>query len=184
MRRAASSMSASVATGRSARAAASCRLGVTTSASGSIRSMSAVRASGWSSGAPDLAIMTGSRTIGARARSRSRSATASTIGAVDSIPILTASAPKSPSTASICSATNSGGRLWTPVTPTEFCAVTAVSTDMPNVRNAENVFRSAWMPAPPPESDPAIVSALGTPIDGIGVYVAVPPGATQRGSPA
>ena len=33
---------------------------------------------------------------------------------------------------------------------------------MPNTRNAEKVFRSAWMPAPPPESDPAMVSALGT----------------------
>src|SRR5262249_41703588 len=27
------------------------------------------------------------------------------------------------------------------------------------------VLRSAWMPAPPPESDPAMVSALGTAID-------------------
>src|SRR4030095_9134968 len=110
--------------------------------------------------------MTGSTTIGARSPAPSRSATAPMIGAVDSIPILIASAPKSLRTASSWRATNSGGRLWTPVTPTEFCAVTAVSTDMPNVRNAENVSRSAWIPAPPPESDPAIVSALATPIDG------------------
>ena len=32
---------------------------------------------------------------------------------------------------------------------------------MPNTRNAENVLRSAWMPAPPPESEPAMVRALG-----------------------
>src|SRR5262249_6262907 len=42
---------------------------------------------------------------------------------------------------------------------------TAVITLIPNTRDAENVFRSAWVPAPPPESEPAIVSALGTPID-------------------
>src|SRR5881296_1005394 len=82
------------------------------------------------------------------------------IGAVDSIPILIASAPKSARTESICLATNSGGRLNTPCTPSEFWAVTAVTTDMPKTRNAENVLRSAWMPAPPPESDPAMVSAF------------------------
>src|SRR2546427_2983827 len=87
------------------------------------------------------------------------------IGAVDSIPILIASAPKSESTESICRATNSGGRLNTPWTPSEFWAVTAVTTDMPKTRNAENVLRSAWMPAPPPESDPAMVRAFGTVID-------------------
>ena len=83
------------------------------------------------------------------------------IGAVESMPIFTASAPKSESTESICATTNSGGRLKTPWTPTEFCAVTAVMTLIPNTRNAEKVLRSAWMPAPPPESEPAIVSALG-----------------------
>src|SRR5712692_2448341 len=83
-------------------------------------------------------------------------------GAVDSMPILTASAPKSESTESICRATNSGGRLNTPCTPSEFCAVTAVRTDRPKTRKAVNVLRSAWMPAPPPESEPAMVSAFGT----------------------
>src|ERR1051326_7610420 len=87
------------------------------------------------------------------------------IGADESMPIFTASAPKSVRTASICARTNAGGTSWTPCTPTEFCAVRAVSTDMPNTRNAENVLRSAWMPAPPPESEPAIVSAFATVID-------------------
>src|SRR5436190_810399 len=32
---------------------------------------------------------------------------------------------------------------------------------MPNTPSAPNVFRSAWMPAPPPESLPAMVSARG-----------------------
>ena len=88
-------------------------------------------------------------------------ATASMIGAVESIPHLAASAPKSESTERSCWATKAGGRLSTPCTPREFCAVTAVITDMPKTRKAEKVFRSAWMPAPPPESDPAMVRALG-----------------------
>src|SRR5712692_7426630 len=162
MRRAASSMSASLSTAMSASAAASWRFGVTTSASGSASAMSAARASGWSSGSPDLAIITGSSTRGRRPCADSRSATARMIGAVESMPIFTASAPMSESTASICWATNSGGTLNTPCTPTEFWAVSAVSTEVPKTRNAENVLRSAWMPAPPPESDPAIVSAVGT----------------------
>ena len=37
-------------------------------------------------------------------------------------------------------------------------AVTAVITDMPKAPCAAKVLRSAWMPAPPPESEPAMVS--------------------------
>src|SRR5215218_435542 len=40
----------------------------------------------------------------------------------------------------------------------EFCTVTAVTADMPWTPWARNVLRSAWIPAPPPESDPAMVS--------------------------
>jgi hypothetical protein len=43
------------------------------------------------------------------------------------------------------------------VTDAVFCAVSATSTDMPWTPDAANAFRSAWMPAPPPESDVAIV---------------------------
>src|SRR5512132_1079201 len=39
----------------------------------------------------------------------------------------------------------------------EFCTVTAVIADMPWTPWARNVLRSAWIPAPPPESDPATV---------------------------
>ena len=35
----------------------------------------------------------------------------------------------------------------------------AVMALVPYTPSAANVFRSAWMPAPPPESLPAIVSA-------------------------
>src|SRR5437773_1108697 len=165
MRRAASAMSASVRTGMPASAAASGRFGVTTVASGSISLTSAARASGSSSGSPDFAIITGSSTIWPCPWARRRPATAAMIDAVESMPIFTASAPKSESTESICVPTTSAGRLKTAWTPMEFCAVTAVMTLIPNTRNAENVLRSAWMPAPPPESEPAMVSALGILID-------------------
>ena len=33
-------------------------------------------------------------------------------------------------------------------------------TDAPYTPSAPKVFRSAWMPAPPPESDPAMVTAI------------------------
>ena len=58
--------------------------------------------------------------------------------------------------------TNAGGSSWIAVTPTVFWAVSATSTDMPCAPAAANAFRSAWMPAPPPESEVAIVSARGT----------------------
>src|SRR4029453_1248088 len=40
--------------------------------------------------------------------------------------------------------------------------VIAVSTLIPCTPLASIVFRSAWIPAPPPESDPAMVSTLGS----------------------
>src|SRR2546429_3087617 len=46
-------------------------------------------------------------------------------------------------------------------TPTVLCAVTAVIAVIPWTPARANAFRSAWMPAPPPESDPAIDSAVG-----------------------
>ena len=49
------------------------------------------------------------------------------------------------------------------VTPRVCCAVSAASADSPCTRCAAKVFRSAWMPAPPPESDPAMVRAGGAP---------------------
>ena len=56
-------------------------------------------------------------------------ATASTMAAVASMPVLTASAPMSPTTASICAVTMSAGTVWIPVTPSVFCAVMAVMAD-------------------------------------------------------
>src|SRR5438046_7615814 len=48
-----------------------------------------------------------------------------------------------------------------PLTPLVFCAVRAVMAEAPYTPSAANVFRSAWMPAPPEESEPAMVSAIG-----------------------
>ncbi len=62
---------------------------------------------------------------------RSRSATARTIPALASMPILTASAPMSSRTASICAATISAGTSWTARTSRVFWAVSAVIALMP-----------------------------------------------------
>ena len=83
------------------------------------------------------------------------------IGVVASIPVLTASSPMSVATASICAATVSGGSVCTPVTPREFCTVTAVTATQPCTPHAARVRRSAATPAPPPESVPAIVMTRG-----------------------
>jgi hypothetical protein len=50
-----------------------------------------------------------------------------------------------------------------------FWAVTEVIADVPKTPRAAKVFRSAWIPAPPPESDPAMVSARH-----IGLLLAAP----------
>ena len=80
------------------------------------------------------------------------------------MPVFAASTPMSEKTASSCARTNSGGTSCTAVTPTVFCAVSATTTLMPWQPAAANAFRSAWMPAPPPESEPAIVRQRGTPM--------------------
>ena len=64
-------------------------------------------------------------------------------------------------TARTCAMIISGGIACTPVTPTVFCAVIAVIAVIPCTPQATNAFRSAWMPAPPPESEPAIESTRG-----------------------
>jgi hypothetical protein len=43
-----------------------------------------------------------------------------------------------------------------------FCAVSATIALVPWTPAAANAFRSAWMPAPPPESEPAMVRAFAT----------------------
>jgi len=89
-------------------------------------------------------------------------ATSSMMAAVASIPLLSAAGRRSFATASSCARTSSGVIALHACTPSVFCAVIAVTTDVPKTPKRWNVFRSAWMPAPPPESEPAIVSAIST----------------------
>src|SRR5919204_804694 len=77
------------------------------------------------------------------------------------MPVFAASTPMSSKTASSWARTNSGGSVWTSVTATVLCAVSATSADIPWQPSRANAFRSAWMPAPPPESDVAIVRQRG-----------------------
>jgi hypothetical protein len=78
------------------------------------------------------------------------------------MPVFAASSPRSEATARIWAATTAGGTSDTSVTPTVFWTVTEVTAEVPHTPSAANVFRSAWIPAPPPESEPAMVSARGT----------------------
>ena len=64
-------------------------------------------------------------------------------------------------TARTWSITISGGTVWIELTPSVFWAVSATIALVPWTPQRANAFRSAWMPAPPPESEPAIVSATG-----------------------
>ena len=74
--------------------------------------------------------MTGSTTSGTCAAA-SVSATVSITSREKSMPVFTASAPRSPSTASSCARTNAGGTSCTAVTPVVFCAVSATIALMP-----------------------------------------------------
>lgn len=78
---------------------------------------------------------------------------------VASIPVLAARTSMSDSTASSCAATIAGEIAKKSRTPRVFCAVTAVTTSVPNTPRAQKVRRSAARPAPPPESLPAMVRA-------------------------
>src|SRR5215207_3193007 len=68
----------------------------------------------------------------------------------------------SSATARTCATIISGGTGWMASTPTVFWAVIAVIAVMPCTPQRANAFRSAWMPAPPPESEPAIERTAGT----------------------
>ena len=77
------------------------------------------------------------------------------------MPIFTATGGISSNTASICAASISTGVFVTIVTPVVFCAVSAAMAVMPNTPLASMVFKSAWIPAPPEESDPAMLNTGG-----------------------
>jgi len=84
------------------------------------------------------------------------------LSAENSMPVFAAWTPMSSTTTLICSRIRDGGRSRMSVTPIVFCAVIAVMADVPWTPRTANVLRSACMPAPPPESEPAMVSATGS----------------------
>ena len=77
--------------------------------------------------------------------------------ALCSMPVLSASAPMSVSTTSICWAMKAGSTATTPCTPSVFWAVRAVIAVAAKPPMAVTALMSAWMPAPPPESEPATI---------------------------
>ena len=105
--------------------------------------------------------MTGSTTSGTWCSAR-KSATASMIWALKSIPVLAASTPMSSKIASSWARAKAGGASCTAVTEVVFWAVRATIALMPWQPRRANALRSAWMPAPPPESEVAMVRHLGT----------------------
>mmetsp|Transcript_22883 Transcript_22883/g.51607 ORF Transcript_22883/g.51607 Transcript_22883/m.51607 type:complete len:323 (-) Transcript_22883:133-1101(-) len=150
---------------------ASWTFGVRTVASGRSLCRKALTALGSSKGSPEVETITGSTTArqrpmipsfpADRACASIMSATKLTTCSVPSIPVLTTSVPKSWRTDCICALRNASGRTCTPCTPRLFWAVTAVMAVVEKTLAAAQAFISAWMPAPPPESDPATISTLG-----------------------
>src|SRR6266545_4840825 len=78
------------------------------------------------------------------------------------MPVFAARTSKSSTTARSCFRTSPTGSGKIESTERVFCAVTHVITDVPCTPTEANDLRSAWIPAPPPESLPAIVRAVRT----------------------
>ena len=111
-------------------------------------------------GLPFFAYMTGSMTTWAGRYSRSLEATASMQAGVESIPTLTASGGMSSKTASIWSAMTFGEMSSIEMTREVFSATTETMTLIPKTPSADIVLRSACTPAPPLQSEPAMVRAV------------------------
>ncbi len=111
--------------------------------------------------APLSATITGSTTTGASPTRPSAAITASTVAASPSIPTFTASTPMSPTTARTWATIIAGETVSIASTPTVFWAVIAVIAVIPCTPQRANAFKSAWMPAPAPESEPAIDKTAG-----------------------
>ena len=120
---------------RPVRVSASGILGVTTAAMGNSRSRRAPTASSCRRESPLLATITGSttnrRSSGIAEYFLSDLVTHSMIALLESIPVFTASAPMSVTTASICDSITLVGTSCTVVTASVFWAVMAVRTEVP-----------------------------------------------------
>src|SRR6266851_1298243 len=157
-RSAARGMSGSALTGKPTSTSASGMFGVNRAAIGSSVSRSAASASLSNWRWPPLAIITGSTTSGTPgACFFSEDATVAITSALCSMPVLSASAPMSLSTTSICWAMKAGSIATTPCTPSVFWAVRTVIAVAAKAPMAVTALMSAWIPAPPPESEPATI---------------------------
>ena len=110
--------------------------------------------------APLVATITGSTTMFSAWYSQSFFAIDLISPVEETIPIFTASGRISVNTLSICCSRNSGVTSKIPWTPVVFWAVSAVIALIPYTPLAIIVFKSAWIPAPPLQSLPAIVNAV------------------------
>ena len=117
--------------------------------------------SGLRSEYPLFEIITGSTTTYSQGYISKDSTISLIILGEDTIPIFIAFGGISSQTAFTCDFIISELSSSTSNTPSVFCAVIAVITLIPYVPIAENIFKSAWIPAPPEESEPAIVN-VGT----------------------
>ena len=158
-RRAASRASSRVSSFSPSSTLASRRLGVATAAAGSSSSRYACTAPSSVRRRPVEATKTGSTTSAGRLLASA--ATSLTISSLYRTPVLAPETVMSSMTASICARTKAAGKTWTAFTCAVFWAVTQVIAVVPNTPRAAKVLRSAWIPAPPPESEPAMVSATG-----------------------
>ena len=134
--------------------------GVRICASGNRYSFKVLTASSLISLAPLVATITGSTTIFFASYSFSLSAIFMIRPEDETIPIFTASGKISVKILSSSSPKNSSVASIIAVTPVVFWAVRAVMALMAYTPLAIIVLISAWMPAPPLESLPAIVNAV------------------------
>jgi hypothetical protein len=79
----------------------------------------------------------------------------------NNIPVFTAPMGNASKTNLICSATILGSTAAILETLPGCSATTQVKAEVPYTPNRVKVFRSAWIPAPPELSDPAMVNATG-----------------------
>ncbi len=77
------------------------------------------------------------------------------------MPVLMAAGGSSSRTVRIWAWTRLGVAPWMAVTSLGFWAVIQVMAQVPWTPRAAKVLRSAWIPAPPPLSDPAMVRTAG-----------------------
>ena len=139
---------------------ASSRLGVNKSHIGISSRHNASMALSSISWQPEVEIITGSRMMFLASCFFKHSAITPIIDSLTHIPIFIESGRMSSKMASNSMRKCSTGVGKTSLTALVFCAVRAVIIDIPYTPSAENVFKSACTPAPPLQSDPAIVNAL------------------------